>query len=144
MQTFQKDILSWNKYLGNTFSLPCLYLSFLFWTRLSQTRVWDLVLQCWSRVYILLHSFPTVPFHSCVWNVNCGLLVYSHPDYIQCPYCMRRFNETAAQRHINFCKTQSSRCVFDPAQTAARLASRAQVRIFPPGVGSVSLHAWGK
>ncbi|XP_076408859.1 zinc finger C2HC domain-containing protein 1B isoform X3 [Peromyscus maniculatus bairdii] len=49
-----------------------------------------------------------------------------NPDYIQCPYCMRRFNETAAQRHINFCKTQSSRCVFDPAQTAARLASRAQ------------------
>ncbi|XP_036024972.1 zinc finger C2HC domain-containing protein 1B [Onychomys torridus] len=49
-----------------------------------------------------------------------------NPDYIQCPYCMRRFNETAAQRHINFCKTQPSRCVFDPAQTAARLASRAQ------------------
>ncbi|XP_051020304.1 LOW QUALITY PROTEIN: zinc finger C2HC domain-containing protein 1B [Acomys russatus] len=49
-----------------------------------------------------------------------------NPDYIQCPYCMRRFNETAAQRHINFCKDQCSRRVFDPAQTAARLASRAQ------------------
>ncbi|XP_007638879.3 zinc finger C2HC domain-containing protein 1B [Cricetulus griseus] len=49
-----------------------------------------------------------------------------NPDYIQCPYCMRRFNETAAQRHINFCKDQSSRRVFDPAQTAARLASRTQ------------------
>ncbi|XP_053446590.1 zinc finger C2HC domain-containing protein 1B [Nycticebus coucang] len=49
-----------------------------------------------------------------------------NPDYIQCPYCMRRFNETAAQRHINFCKDQSSRRVFDPAQTAAKLASRAQ------------------
>ncbi|XP_049978222.1 zinc finger C2HC domain-containing protein 1B [Alexandromys fortis] len=49
-----------------------------------------------------------------------------NPDYIQCPYCKRRFNETAAQRHINFCKDQSSRRVFDPAQTAARLASRAQ------------------
>ncbi|XP_023568030.1 zinc finger C2HC domain-containing protein 1B isoform X2 [Octodon degus] len=51
-----------------------------------------------------------------------------NPDYIQCPYCMRRFNETAAGRHINFCKDQSSRRVFDPAQTAAKLASRAQGR----------------
>ncbi|XP_010624919.1 zinc finger C2HC domain-containing protein 1B isoform X3 [Fukomys damarensis] len=50
------------------------------------------------------------------------------PDYIQCPYCMRRFNETAAGRHINFCKDQSSRRVFDPAQTAAKLTSRAQRR----------------
>ncbi|XP_021511447.1 zinc finger C2HC domain-containing protein 1B [Meriones unguiculatus] len=54
-----------------------------------------------------------------------------NPDYIQCPYCMRRFNETAAQRHINFCKDQSSRRVFDPAQTAARLASRAQGKAQP-------------
>ncbi|XP_032263638.1 zinc finger C2HC domain-containing protein 1B [Phoca vitulina] len=51
-----------------------------------------------------------------------------HLDYIQCPYCMRRFNEAAANRHINFCKDQSSRRVFDPAQTAAKLASRVQAR----------------
>uniref|UniRef100_A0A8C3VGF8 Zinc finger C2HC-type containing 1B n=1 Tax=Catagonus wagneri TaxID=51154 RepID=A0A8C3VGF8_9CETA len=51
-----------------------------------------------------------------------------NPDYIQCPYCMRRFNETAASRHITFCKDQASRRVFDPAQTAAKLASRAQGR----------------
>ncbi|KAB0393586.1 hypothetical protein E2I00_007726, partial [Balaenoptera physalus] len=50
-------------------------------------------------------------------------------DYIQCPYCMRRFNETAANRHINFCKDQSSRRVFDPAQAAAKLASRVQGRV---------------
>ncbi|XP_032750865.1 zinc finger C2HC domain-containing protein 1B [Rattus rattus] len=49
-----------------------------------------------------------------------------NPDYIQCPYCMRRFNETAAQRHINFCKNQTSRRVFDSNQMAARLAARAQ------------------
>ncbi|XP_072499617.1 zinc finger C2HC domain-containing protein 1B isoform X4 [Notamacropus eugenii] len=49
-----------------------------------------------------------------------------NPDYIQCPYCMRRFNETAAARHINFCKDQASRRVFNPAQTAAKIASRAQ------------------
>ncbi|XP_036105328.1 zinc finger C2HC domain-containing protein 1B isoform X2 [Molossus molossus] len=51
-----------------------------------------------------------------------------NPDYIQCQFCMRRFNENAASRHINFCKDQSSRRVFDAAQTAARLASRAQGR----------------
>uniref|UniRef100_A0A5F8G9P6 Zinc finger C2HC-type containing 1B n=1 Tax=Monodelphis domestica TaxID=13616 RepID=A0A5F8G9P6_MONDO len=49
-----------------------------------------------------------------------------NPDYIQCPYCNRRFNETAAERHINFCKDQASRRVFNPAQKAAKLASRAQ------------------
>ncbi|XP_066103903.1 zinc finger C2HC domain-containing protein 1B [Saccopteryx bilineata] len=52
-----------------------------------------------------------------------------NPDYIQCPYCMRRFNENAAGRHINFCKDQSSRRVFDAAQTAAKLAGRAQGRV---------------
>lgn len=32
-----------------------------------------------------------------------------NPDYIQCEYCNRRFNESAAERHINFCKEQKSR-----------------------------------
>ncbi|XP_072855160.2 zinc finger C2HC domain-containing protein 1A [Pogona vitticeps] len=31
------------------------------------------------------------------------------PDYIQCPYCQRRFNESAADRHISFCKEQAAR-----------------------------------
>ncbi|XP_031232173.1 zinc finger C2HC domain-containing protein 1A isoform X1 [Mastomys coucha] len=31
------------------------------------------------------------------------------PDYIQCPYCQRRFNENAADRHISFCKEQAAR-----------------------------------
>ncbi|KAL2085363.1 hypothetical protein ACEWY4_018683 [Coilia grayii] len=31
------------------------------------------------------------------------------PDYIQCPYCQRRFNESAADRHIKFCKEQAAR-----------------------------------
>ncbi|XP_059555589.1 zinc finger C2HC domain-containing protein 1B [Myotis daubentonii] len=51
-----------------------------------------------------------------------------NPDYIQCPYCLRRFNENAASRHINFCKDQSSRRVFNAAQTAAKLESRVQGR----------------
>lgn len=57
---------------------------------------------------------------------------------------MRRFNETAANRHINFCKDQSSRRVFDPAQTAAKLASRMQVNISSQVLALVILHAWGK
>lgn len=32
-----------------------------------------------------------------------------NPDYITCPYCSRRFNEKAAERHINFCKDQQKR-----------------------------------
>uniref|UniRef100_U5EPU9 C2HC/C3H-type domain-containing protein n=1 Tax=Corethrella appendiculata TaxID=1370023 RepID=U5EPU9_9DIPT len=28
-----------------------------------------------------------------------------NPDYIQCPHCLRRFNETAANRHIPKCAT---------------------------------------
>lgn len=32
-----------------------------------------------------------------------------NPDYIQCPYCQRRFNESAADRHIKFCQEQAAR-----------------------------------
>ena len=32
-----------------------------------------------------------------------------NPDYVQCPYCKRRFQEHAAERHIPFCKEQSNR-----------------------------------
>ncbi|NXI65799.1 ZC21B protein, partial [Anseranas semipalmata] len=40
-----------------------------------------------------------------------------NPDYIQCPYCSRRFNEAAAQRHIKFCEEQAARQAF-AAKTA--------------------------
>lgn len=29
----------------------------------------------------------------------------TNPDYIQCPHCNRRFNQTAAERHIPQCAT---------------------------------------
>ncbi|KAM9156659.1 zinc finger C2HC domain-containing protein 1B [Pangshura tecta] len=45
-----------------------------------------------------------------------------NPDYIQCPYCLRRFNEAAAERHISFCKEQATRRVFAPGQKAAKQA----------------------
>lgn len=27
-----------------------------------------------------------------------------NPDYVQCPHCNRKFNETAAERHIPKCQ----------------------------------------
>lgn len=38
-----------------------------------------------------------------------GSLVLYLSDYIQCEYCERRFNPTAADRHIKFCKEQHLR-----------------------------------
>uniref|UniRef100_A0A8C2TB66 Zinc finger C2HC-type containing 1B n=1 Tax=Coturnix japonica TaxID=93934 RepID=A0A8C2TB66_COTJA len=32
-----------------------------------------------------------------------------NPDYIQCPFCLRRFNEAAAEKHIRFCEEQAAR-----------------------------------
>ncbi|XP_062833920.1 zinc finger C2HC domain-containing protein 1B isoform X3 [Anolis carolinensis] len=49
-----------------------------------------------------------------------------NPDYIQCPYCMRRFNEAAAERHINFCKEQAARRAFAPAQKGTKMPSSKQ------------------
>ncbi|XP_041103463.1 zinc finger C2HC domain-containing protein 1A isoform X3 [Polyodon spathula] len=31
------------------------------------------------------------------------------PDYVQCPFCERRFSESAADRHIQFCKEKAAR-----------------------------------
>ncbi|KAM6466541.1 zinc finger C2HC domain-containing protein 1B [Liasis olivaceus] len=45
-----------------------------------------------------------------------------NPDYIQCPYCMRRFNEAAAERHINFCKEQAARRPVVPGQKGGKPA----------------------
>ncbi|XP_041361260.1 zinc finger C2HC domain-containing protein 1B-like isoform X4 [Gigantopelta aegis] len=43
-----------------------------------------------------------------------------NPDYEQCPYCDRRFNRKAAERHIPFCKEQSlKKGPLPPANKAA-------------------------
>ena len=34
---------------------------------------------------------------------------YVNPDYVQCEFCSRRFNESAAERHIPFCREQQIR-----------------------------------
>ncbi|XP_075451125.1 zinc finger C2HC domain-containing protein 1B [Ascaphus truei] len=50
-------------------------------------------------------------------------------DYIQCPYCMRRFNETAAERHIVFCKDLAARHAFsNPSKYSATRQSLATQR----------------
>lgn len=50
-----------------------------------------------------------------------------NPDYVQCPYCARRFNEKAAERHINFCKTQQQRIPNKP-KADPRAAAKQNVR----------------
>ncbi|KGL73223.1 Zinc finger C2HC domain-containing protein 1A, partial [Tinamus guttatus] len=53
------------------------------------------------------------------------------PDYIQCPYCQRRFNENAAERHINFCKEQAARITNKgkmAADTKGKLPTRTQYK----------------
>uniref|UniRef100_A0A8C3JRC5 Zinc finger C2HC domain-containing protein 1A n=1 Tax=Calidris pygmaea TaxID=425635 RepID=A0A8C3JRC5_9CHAR len=53
------------------------------------------------------------------------------PDYIQCPYCQRRFNENAADRHINFCKEQAARITNKgklAADTKGKLPTRTQYK----------------
>ncbi|EDV29867.1 uncharacterized protein TRIADDRAFT_17177, partial [Trichoplax adhaerens] len=32
-----------------------------------------------------------------------------NPDYVQCPHCQRKFNQTAAERHIPKCKDIKNR-----------------------------------
>ncbi|XP_078413615.1 zinc finger C2HC domain-containing protein 1A-like [Cetorhinus maximus] len=59
-----------------------------------------------------------------------------NPDYVECPYCNRRFNETAAERHINFCKTNVNRKTV-PRQ-APPPSSSYQPRA-PPPVAQVQL-----
>ncbi|XP_006086349.1 zinc finger C2HC domain-containing protein 1A isoform X1 [Myotis lucifugus] len=57
------------------------------------------------------------------------------PDYIQCPYCQRRFNENAADRHINFCKEQAARISNKSkfsTETKGKATSRTQYK--PPAL----------
>ncbi|XP_063780013.1 zinc finger C2HC domain-containing protein 1A isoform X2 [Pseudophryne corroboree] len=48
------------------------------------------------------------------------------PDYVQCPYCQRRFNENAADRHISFCKEQAARIT-----NKGKLGGDAKVKAIP-------------
>ncbi|XP_044032612.1 zinc finger C2HC domain-containing protein 1A isoform X3 [Siniperca chuatsi] len=55
------------------------------------------------------------------------------PDYVQCPFCQRRFNESAADRHIKFCQEKAARM---PTKTkigdAKKPPGRTEVQLKPP------------
>lgn len=62
------------------------------------------------------------------WNQSTYSWLYIfNTDYVQCPYCARRFNEKAAERHINFCKTQQQRIPNKP-KVDPRAAAKQNVR----------------
>nr|XP_015210491.1 PREDICTED: zinc finger C2HC domain-containing protein 1A isoform X2 [Lepisosteus oculatus] len=64
------------------------------------------------------------------------------PDYIQCPYCQRRFSESAAERHINFCKEQAARISNKdrlPADAKGKPPARSQYK--PPAIKKTSSSA---
>ena len=55
-------------------------------------------------------------------------------DYVQCDYCGRRFNESAAQRHIPWCKDKHDRLPRNKPQqanttAAQKMAVRTQVGV---------------
>jgi len=54
-------------------------------------------------MYLIIHIIISINYIIIICYFNL------FTDYVQCPYCQRRFNETAAQRHIPFCKEQHER-----------------------------------
>ena len=69
-----------------------------------------------------------------------------NPDYVQCPYCERRFQDDTAQRHIPFCKEKSQRLNSKANKSAGTemLSKRIQVSCRRGLVGglSVVLHTY--
>jgi len=47
-----------------------------------------------------------------------------NPDYVQCVYCGRRFNQTAADRHIPFCKEKSERMAMTIKSTTSTAGAK--------------------
>ncbi|KAJ8020290.1 Zinc finger C2HC domain-containing protein 1A [Holothuria leucospilota] len=62
-----------------------------------------------------------------------------NPDYVQCPSCSRNFNETAAERHIPWCKEQSKKITRKepPADKKNQLNTRTKYK--PPLPGAKKL-----
>ena len=58
-------------------------------------------------------------------------IFFTYSDYVTCPYCSRRFNEKAAERHINFCKEQQKRVTAKrvPSQQEQKRAAAAKVHV---------------
>ena len=64
----------------------------------------------------------------------------SNPDYVQCPYCDRRFEEYAAERHMPFCKEKNSRIERRPrgSKDTEKLNKRIMVGVY----GSTTVHVF--
>lgn len=54
-----------------------------------------------------------------------------NPDYVQCPHCGRRFNETAAERHIPKCATYAFNKPKQPPRPGAGAGGRTSNRTTP-------------
>ncbi|PIK33346.1 putative zinc finger C2HC domain-containing protein 1A [Apostichopus japonicus] len=59
-----------------------------------------------------------------------------NPDYVQCPSCSRHFNESAAERHIPWCKEKSKR-IGAPEKKKEQLNTRTKYK--PPLPGAKKL-----
>lgn len=88
----------------------------------------------YSGLHVQCTSKPTIWWSHNLWYVIAGAPLPPHqpsapdPDYVQCPYCERRFQESAAERHIPFCKEQKSRIERKPSSKAQdKLNKRLQV-----------------
>lgn len=55
-----------------------------------------------------------------------------NPDYVQCPYCKRRFQEHAAERHIPFCKEQNARLERKTPSASGNSALNKRLKYRPP------------
>lgn len=64
-----------------------------------------------------------------------------NPDYIQCPHCQRRFNQSAAERHITFCAEQRKRLGANAKHQQASAAMKARTKYKPPALKTRSAPA---
>lgn len=89
---------------------------------------YQMLLLCYTS-WITVHKNLQLCFTSRIMLLIC--FFFSVLDYIQCPYCQRRFNENAADRHINFCKEQAARISNKgkfSTDTKGKATSRTQVK----------------
>lgn len=73
------------------------------WKKKKMDVAWDLESNSENMATTLCKSHITTKH----WHAR--FLSMSSSDLIQCPYCQRRFNESAAQGHIKFCRDQAAR-----------------------------------
>ncbi|BFZ11334.1 hypothetical protein BsWGS_14372 [Bradybaena similaris] len=62
----------------------------------------------------------------------------ANPDYVQCPHCSRRFNQSAAERHISFCKDKQSKLPKDKPGSSASAKPNTRVNPSKPKAKTAS------